>query len=122
MSPADDQIRDFDDAPLSDIEKALPREQFTAFIEEYLVSAAGYLDRAIACQAAGDLGGVAEEAHKLISVAGSYGLARASRLAREVETACRAPDAARAGELLRELITAARGGWTAMRTRFIDRR
>jgi len=111
---------DFDETPLSDIEKALPRADFVTFLEEYLVSAAGYLARASACHAAGELAGVGEEAHQLISVAGSYGLQRASELARQLETACRAQDAARAAGLLRELTAAAQAGWAALRARFLD--
>ena len=89
MIPGPDSAADFDDAPLGDVEKAIPRDQFIAFIEDYLASAERHLERASSMHAVGDLAALGAEAHTLISVTGSYGLRRASALARELRRPAR---------------------------------
>jgi HPt (histidine-containing phosphotransfer) domain-containing protein len=119
MTSPDESAPDFDASMLADLETSLPRQDFHSFIEDYLVSAADRLKRAEALSAAGDMNALATEAHILISTAGSYGFRRASALARQLETACKAGNAAQAATLLRELGDSSRRAWTTMRQRFL---
>lgn len=114
-----DPSSDFDAAALADLEGALPAGEFRAFIEEYLASSVERLARAEALAAAADLAGLRTEAHTLISTSGSYGIRRASQLARELETACKAGELEAARRVLADLAASSRRAWIEMRARFL---
>jgi HPt (histidine-containing phosphotransfer) domain-containing protein len=119
MTPSDEPAPDFDASMLADLESSLPRPEFQSFIKDYLESAVERLRCAEGHVATGDIAALATEAHILISTAGSYGFRRASILARQLETACKAGDAARATALMSELGESSRRAWAAMRQRFV---
>lgn len=119
MTSNQEPAADFDDAPLGDVETSLPRDQFVAFVEDYLASVARHVEHVLSLRAAGDLAGLAREAHTLISVTGSYGLRQASVFARELQQACKAQDAARAQALVSDFAAATGRGCAAMRLRFV---
>ena len=112
-------LPEFDDTALADVAGSLPAPQFAAFLEDYLASGAKHVERVTALHAAGDLAGVAQEAHTLISVAGSYGLRRASAIARQLEAACKAKQTEQLPALVGELDSACRNGWEMLRRRFL---
>jgi HPt (histidine-containing phosphotransfer) domain-containing protein len=112
-------LADFDATPLAGIEGALPPAEFRTFVEEYLASSLERLAKVETVAAGGDLTALAREAHTLISTSGSYGIARASALARQLETACKAGHADEAQALLHDVAASSRRGLTAMRERFL---
>jgi HPt (histidine-containing phosphotransfer) domain-containing protein len=110
---------DFDDSLLAGLQDALPEVEFRQLLTDYLESTAVRLARAQAFGAAGDWKDLAFEAHTLVSTSGSYGLARASALARGLERACKSGDAGEAATLLPPLIASVTAGCDAMRARFL---
>lgn len=110
---------DFDAIPLAGLAEALPRDEFQSLLEDYIQDAADRLDRLEALAAAGDLAALGREAHTLISTTGSYGLSRASAIARAVVSACKCSDVEAAAALAHDLVLAAAAGCTAMRHRFL---
>jgi HPt (histidine-containing phosphotransfer) domain-containing protein len=112
-------LPEFDDTALADVAASLPAPQLTAFLEDYLASGAKHVERVASLHAADDLAGLAHEAHTLISVAGSYGLKRASAIARQLEAACKAKETDIVPGLVGELTAACRTGWEMLRRRFL---
>ncbi len=110
---------DFDDSALAGLQDALPVSEFRQLLTDYLESTAVRLARAQALGAAGNWMDLALEAHTLVSTSGSYGLARASALARELERACKAGHSNEAASLLPRLIDSATLGSAALRSRFL---
>lgn len=119
MPGASDSLPEFDAAPLADVAQSLPRPQLVEFLEDYLASGARHLERVVSFHAAKDMAGLAAEAHTLISVTGSYGLPRASAIARQLEAASKAGQTDRLAPLIDELASACRLGWDALRRRFL---
>ena len=68
---------------------ALPRDSLASLITLFLQDAQRQMRTIDACEKAGDLAGIAREAHMLVSCAGNLGAARTSALARDVEKCCR---------------------------------
>ena len=110
---------DFDDTALAGLGGILPEGEFRAVLTDYLESMAARLTRARKLAAAGHWTDLAFEAHTLISTSGSYGLARASTLARSLQQACKAGRTDEASALVAELAAATRCGCHALRTRFL---
>ncbi len=110
---------DFDEAPLAEIEKAVPSDEFRSFIAEYLRSAEERITLVETIARGGDLATLAGEAHKLISTSGSFGVMRASVLARELETACKSGKADESRALVAQIAESSRRAWATMRARFL---
>lgn len=118
MNSPDAALPDFDEALLLEIKNALPDAEFRGFVEEYLASAEARMAR-IATLDAAALSDLKVEAHRVISTAGSFGLRRASAIARRLETACAENRADEAARLKNELTESSRTGWAAMKARFL---
>jgi signal transduction histidine kinase/DNA-binding response OmpR family regulator len=88
---------------LDEMESALPHDTLISLITLFLHDAQGQLREMNACENAGDLAGIARQAHMLVSSAGSMGAMHTSALAREVENFCRAGKPEGLGPLLEEL-------------------
>ncbi|MBV8535613.1 MAG: Hpt domain-containing protein [Alphaproteobacteria bacterium] len=120
MPPAgNDDLPEFDEAPLADIAASLPAAQLTQFLGDYLASGEKHIERLQAFHAAGDMAALGAEAHTLVSTTGSYGLKRASAIARQLETACKAGLTDDVPALVDMLASASRRGWEALRRRFL---
>jgi HPt (histidine-containing phosphotransfer) domain-containing protein len=119
MTSADETAPDFDASLLADLESSLPRADFRVFIEDYLASMTERLQRVAALVAANDTAALSKEAHILISTAGSYGLRRASLLARRLEAACKSGETSHTKTLACELGESAKRACRAMRERFL---
>jgi CheY-like chemotaxis protein/HPt (histidine-containing phosphotransfer) domain-containing protein len=88
---------------LEELSAALPMESLAGLITLFLSDAENQLREIGACEKAGDLAGVARQAHMLVSSAGNMGAMRTSALAREVEQFCKAGDPQGLASLLEEL-------------------
>lgn len=113
---------DFDDSALAGLQDALPDAEFRELLTDYLDSTAVRMARAQALSAAGNWKDLAFEAHTLVSTSGSYGLARASALARSLQQACKAGNADQASALVVELVASTKRGCEALRSRFLGER
>lgn len=113
---------DFDDSVLASLLEALPEAEFRQLLIDYIDSARQRLTHVQALGAAGNLKDLAFEAHTLVSTSGSYGLNRASVLARSLQRACKAGDAGEAATLLPQLVASVTAGCDAMQARFLDKR
>ncbi|HYS44825.1 MAG TPA: response regulator, partial [Rhizomicrobium sp.] len=78
-----------DTANLEELRAALPPENLASLISLYLHDAEGHLLEIAAHEKAGDLDGIARQAHMLVSSAGNLGAMQTSARAREVEHFCR---------------------------------
>ena len=92
---------------LEELSAALPVESVTGLITLFLHDAEGQLREINACEKAGDLAGIARQAHMMVSSAGNLGAMRTSALAREVEQFCKTGDLSGVASLLDELRRAA---------------
>lgn len=110
---------DFDDSCLAGLEDALPRDEFERLLTDYLANAANRLAQIKALGDRGDLQALAFAAHTLISTSGSYGLGRASAVARALEQACKAGRTDDVSALLPMMIDSAASGCAALRVRFL---
>jgi len=88
---------------LEELRAALPMESLAGLITLFLTDADGVLREISSCEKAGDLAGIARQAHMLVSSAGNMGAMRTSALAREVEQFCKAGNPERLAPLLDEL-------------------
>jgi len=113
---------DFDDSALAGLQEALPVAEFRELLADYLASMAAPLSQALALGEAGNWKDLAFAAHTLVSTSGSYGLTRASALARDLERACQAGHGGEAAALLPELVASATRGAAALRARFLGDR
>jgi HPt (histidine-containing phosphotransfer) domain-containing protein len=110
---------DFDEAPLAEIEKAVPPDEFKSFIAEYLRNAEERIALVETIAKGGDLATLAGEAHKLISTSGSFGVMRASFLARELEAVCKAGRSDESRSIVSQISESSRRAWGTMRARFL---
>ena len=79
-----------DTANLEELSAALPPDNMAALISLYLHDAEGHLEEISACAIAGDLAGLARQAHMLVSSSGNLGCMQTSALARNLEHFCKA--------------------------------
>ncbi|HTP84043.1 MAG TPA: Hpt domain-containing protein [Alphaproteobacteria bacterium] len=113
---------DFDDSALAGLKDALPGAEFRDLLTDYLESTAARMAKVQILRATQNWNDLAFEAHTLVSTGGSYGLVRASTLARSLQHACKAGDAEQASMLALELIAATARGCEALRSRFLGDR
>jgi len=88
---------------LQELGAVLPIESLAGLITLFLRDAENQLREIASCEKAGDLAGVARQAHMLVSSAGNMGAMHTSALAREVEQFCKAGDPQGLAPLLEEL-------------------
>jgi len=93
----------FNPENLEELSAALPAESVAGLITLFLHDAEGQLREIGACEKAGDLAGIARQAHMMVSSAGNLGAMRTSALARKVEQFCKAGDPSGLASLLDEL-------------------
>jgi signal transduction histidine kinase/DNA-binding response OmpR family regulator len=103
--PVADDAPLLDEQNLTDLLDAVLTEKTIGFVEVFLQDAADRLAQIVEARTAGDLDGCRRTAHSLISMAGTFGAARMSALARQLETACKSADAAEAARLAERLQT-----------------
>ncbi len=113
---------DFDDSALAGLQDALPEPDFRELLTDYLESMAARIERVQVLRAAQNWNELAFEAHTLVSTSGSYGLVRASTLARSLQQACKAGDATQASALALDLAVAITRGCEALQSRFLGER
>jgi signal transduction histidine kinase/CheY-like chemotaxis protein/HPt (histidine-containing phosphotransfer) domain-containing protein len=85
----EDALPVLDTSNLEALSAALPRDSLASLITLFLEDTGRQMRTIDACEKAGDLAGIAREAHMLVSCAGNLGAARTSALARELEKSCR---------------------------------
>ena len=85
---------------LEELTAVLPMESVSGLITLFLQDAEGQLREIASCEKAGDLAGIARQAHMMISSAGNLGAMRTSALARQVEQFCKAGDSSGLAPLL----------------------
>jgi signal transduction histidine kinase/DNA-binding response OmpR family regulator/HPt (histidine-containing phosphotransfer) domain-containing protein len=100
---------------LDELSAALPIESLSGLITLFLSDTDNQLREINACEEAGDLAGVARQAHMLVSAAGNLGAMRTSALAREVEQLCRMGNREGLAPLLEELRRSCAQSDTALR-------
>ncbi|HKY18797.1 MAG TPA: response regulator, partial [Rhizomicrobium sp.] len=79
-----------DTSNLEELSAALPPDNMAALISLYLHDTEGHLEEISACAIAGDLVGLARQAHMLVSSSGNLGCMQTSALARDLEHFCKA--------------------------------
>jgi HPt (histidine-containing phosphotransfer) domain-containing protein len=109
----------FSEEPLVGLADAIPMSEIASMVTELLDTSATRLDLIVQLAAAGDWPKLASQAHDMVSTSGNFGLMRVSHTAREIETACKAGDAAKARGLVGVLKDIAPPSWAAIRTRFL---
>ena len=77
-----------DIARLEELGSVLPADKVRGFVLLYLNNVGGNLAQIDKCFAAGDLSGVAAQAHMITSISGNVGAMRTSALARQLEQVC----------------------------------
>jgi PAS domain S-box-containing protein len=96
------------DAPLLEALAArLPADKLGQLIGAFLDQIDGQIAAIEALAAGGDLAALGREAHSLAGCSGNFGARELSRLAREIELACRAADAGTAAQRVAALAAAA---------------
>jgi len=88
---------------LEALSAALPKDTLAGLITLFLNDAENQLREIAACEKAGDLAGIARQAHMMVSTAGNLGAMRTSALAREVEQFCKTGNPSDVASLLDEL-------------------
>ena len=76
-------------ANLEELRSGLPPESLAGLVTLFLHDAESHMLEIDACEKAGDLAGIARQAHMLVSSAGNLGAMQTSALAREIEHFCR---------------------------------
>ena len=109
----------FDNQRLKELADVLPEEDFKSLVSEYLDTAGQRIDTLEAAAGKNDLPAVGREAHILISTAGSFGALRLEALARSIESACKASDAATALAMVAQARAAAEGAWSEIRSLYL---
>jgi signal transduction histidine kinase/CheY-like chemotaxis protein/HPt (histidine-containing phosphotransfer) domain-containing protein len=99
-------------ASLDTLEKIMSPDETREFVEGFCVDAAQRLERMVG---ASDVAPVAAEAHALISIAGNVGAMRISKLAKSIDTACKAKDFDAVRATLPTLTAAVEEGASALR-------
>jgi CheY-like chemotaxis protein/HPt (histidine-containing phosphotransfer) domain-containing protein len=105
-----------DTSNLEELGAVLPPENLAEFITLFLSEAESQMREIGACEKAGDLAGVARQAHMLVSCAGNLGAMRTSALAREVEHFCKAGNPDGLAPMLDELRRACTQACIALKT------
>ncbi len=113
---------DFDDSALAGLQDALPEAEFRDLLSDYLESTAARMAKVQELRGAQNWNDLAFEAHTLVSTSGSYGLIRASTLARSLQQACKAGNTEQASALAVDLVAATTRGCEALRSRFLGDR
>jgi CheY-like chemotaxis protein/HPt (histidine-containing phosphotransfer) domain-containing protein len=104
---------------LDTIREILPSAEFIDLVGAFLVGAEARLDRLARLVAAGGLADAARELHDIVSTAGNFGARRMETLARRMEAACRAGDAAAAEAEMPALAEAAAQAFVLLRHRLL---
>ena len=89
-----------DESLLDELKRKVPEETFRELLNYFLDGALAGMAKIEAMSDAGDLGGLAMEAHALKGMAGNFGAARLEALAGRLEKACKAGDKASAADLV----------------------
>jgi CheY-like chemotaxis protein/HPt (histidine-containing phosphotransfer) domain-containing protein len=105
-----------DTTNLEELGTALPLKNLAELITLFLHDTECQMQEIGACEKAGDLAGVARQAHMLVSCAGNLGAMHTSALAREVEHFCKAGNPDGLAPLLDELRQACMQSCTALKT------
>ena len=113
---------DFDASLLAELQSALPAEDLHALLTDYLESTAARMAKVETLAATSNWKDLGFEAHTLVSTSGSYGLSRASALARSLQQACKASDADQAPALVAELVASTNRGCEALRSHYLGER
>jgi two-component system, sensor histidine kinase and response regulator len=113
--------QDFEEDQLAALEDALEPTAFRNLVETYVDGATARQDRLRALAQAGDLPGLAREAHDLKSTSGNFGAARVLALALQLEQACHSGDSQAALDLVKEIDRATPVAVAAIRGRFLAR-
>ena len=90
-------------ANLEELRAALPPKSLCGLVTLFLHDAEGNMLEIGTCEKAGDLAGIARQAHMLVSSAGNLGAMQTSALAREVEHLCRSGNPDGLAPMLAEL-------------------
>ncbi|MBB6254388.1 hybrid sensor histidine kinase/response regulator [Nitrospirillum iridis] len=107
--PADGPV--FDPAVLGRLAALVPTAQFHILLREMLGNGLARVDRIAALAQAGDLAGLAREAHDLVATAGSAGLCRLQALGRALDGACAQGDLDGARLLAGTVAAVGAGDW-----------
>ncbi len=105
-------VPDFDMAQLEGLRDILTPDAFLEHLSTLIETFMPTVDRLSAFLQAGNMKDGGREAHDLVSIAGNYGALHVCQIARELEFACRATDAAAAASRYAELRAAARDAAT----------
>jgi CheY-like chemotaxis protein len=105
-----------DTTNLEELGTALPLKSLAELITLFLNEAECQMREIGVCEKAGDLAGVARQAHMLVSCAGNLGAMHTSALAREVEHFCKAGNPDGLAPLLDELRRACMLACAALKT------
>jgi PAS domain S-box-containing protein len=108
-----------DDGVLAGLQGAVPPERFAALVAGFVQNGVARVEEVGVRAAAGDLDGLRQLGHDLISTAGNCGLVRLRRLGDRLHDAAAAGDAAGAVEAAREIAAVGPASWTALRRRFL---
>jgi len=95
-----------DSEKLATLQDALPLQAVRDFLLLYITDTASHLAHIKKLSARAEFGGVAREAHMIVSTAGNIGAAQVSTLARALETACKNHDTEAVSKLVMELNSA----------------
>jgi signal transduction histidine kinase/CheY-like chemotaxis protein/HPt (histidine-containing phosphotransfer) domain-containing protein len=112
---------DIDRERLSSLSNILSVEDMRDFLEAYLANVEQRLAQMKLCAGSGDFGGVAREAHTIISTAGNAGAVRVSEMARAIEERAKENDTVTIGYLVGEIDKASVIASAALQA-WIDRR
>ena len=89
-----------DDSLLDELKRKVPEETFQELLNYFLDGALASMVKVESISEAGDLDGLAMEAHALKGMSGNFGAARLEALAGRLEKACKVGDKAAAAELV----------------------
>ncbi len=89
-----------DESLLDELKRKVPEETFQELLNYFLDGALASMAKVESMSDAGDLAGLAAEAHALKGMAGNFGAARLEALAGRLEKACKAGDKASAADLV----------------------
>ncbi len=105
------EFPDLDDAQLDGLMKLMPAARLRTIVEGFLSAAQSRLQRIEACAAAGDMVGMAREAHDLKGVSGNFGARRLQHLADRLEQAAKIFNKEEARVLTQEVRRASITAW-----------
>jgi signal transduction histidine kinase/HPt (histidine-containing phosphotransfer) domain-containing protein/ActR/RegA family two-component response regulator len=108
-----------EDGPLAPLERSLPQDQFRSILRAYLADAEARRIRILEAGEQGNVAALTRDAHDLASTSGNVGAERLAELARRLEKACRAGDAAAIEALAADIDPAVRTAAAALKARFL---